>query len=184
MAEFRRLLGATIRASSSTSIVVKRSAWPTSHPPARPNLRASKFSYPGSNRKIIEIEVQPLPFGEEEPSDLLYHYTTLEGLIGIISGKSIRATHVRYLNDISEIRNAFSAENIEALIGELCPGLDAPTVKNLRALMVPNEDRYDAFIVSFTDDAAAPETNQRQIGDRLSQWRGYPPSHPSSNVSA
>jgi hypothetical protein len=124
-----------------------------------------------------QIEVQPLPFDDEEPRGLLYHYTSLEGLIGIINGKSLRATHVRYLNDISEIRHAFSNENTKALIGELLPGLDEPKYKilseALNGLIIPNEDRYDAFIISFTDDAAVSGINHKHIGARLSQWRGY-----------
>lgn len=120
-----------------------------------------------------EIKIQPLPFDEDQPKGLLYHYTSLEGLIGIVNRKLIRATHVRYLNDISEIRNAFSIENTTALVEELFPRLDGPTREKLRPMLAPSEDRYDAFIVSFTDDAAALGINPQHIGDRLSQWRGY-----------
>jgi len=39
-----------------------------------------------------------------EPDGLLYHYTTPEGLLGILGDKDkkIWATHYRYLNDASE----------------------------------------------------------------------------------
>jgi len=85
----------------------------------------------------------------------------------------IRATHVRYLNDMSEIRIAFSHENTDALLGELFPPLGHQETVPLRELMVPDESKYDAFIVSFTDDAAVPESKPSKLGDRLSQWRGY-----------
>ena len=38
----------------------------------------------------------------EEPPDTLYHYTNLEGLMGIIQDKAIWATHTQYLNDTKE----------------------------------------------------------------------------------
>ena len=34
--------------------------------------------------------------------ELLYHYTTQEGLLGILRDKCIWATDIRYLNDTSE----------------------------------------------------------------------------------
>ena len=39
--------------------------------------------------------------GPTEP-ELLYHYTTQKGLLGILKDKCIWATHIRYLNDTSE----------------------------------------------------------------------------------
>ena len=38
-----------------------------------------------------------------ETEKILYHYTSLEGLLGIIESKSIWATNVLYLNDASEL---------------------------------------------------------------------------------
>jgi hypothetical protein len=38
-----------------------------------------------------------------ETEKTLYHYTSLEGLLGIIESKSIWATNVLYLNDASEL---------------------------------------------------------------------------------
>jgi len=43
-----------------------------------------------------QAEVQPKPEG------LLYHYTNQKGLLGILKEKCIWATHLRYLNDMSE----------------------------------------------------------------------------------
>ena len=33
---------------------------------------------------------------------MLYHYTSLEGLLGVINSKSIWASHCKYLNDSLE----------------------------------------------------------------------------------
>ena len=37
-----------------------------------------------------------------EEYETLYHYTTLEGLTGILEHRCLWATHYRYLNDSSE----------------------------------------------------------------------------------
>jgi hypothetical protein len=39
-----------------------------------------------------------------KPAGLLYHYTDLRGLLGILESGSIWATHIRFLNDLSESR--------------------------------------------------------------------------------
>ena len=38
-----------------------------------------------------------------EVYDKLYHYTTFDGLIGILQTQSLWATHYKFLNDFSEI---------------------------------------------------------------------------------
>ena len=38
----------------------------------------------------------------DKPPEILYHYTTAKGLLGIFNTKSIWATHVSYLNDEQE----------------------------------------------------------------------------------
>jgi hypothetical protein len=47
-----------------------------------------------------EQELQPRE--EQAKPELLYHYTTQHGLLGILKQKCIWATHIRYLNDTSE----------------------------------------------------------------------------------
>jgi hypothetical protein len=37
--------------------------------------------------------------------DLVFHYTTIEGLLGILKSRSFFATHIRYLNDRSELEH-------------------------------------------------------------------------------
>lgn len=43
-----------------------------------------------------------VPGEEPKEPELLYHYTTQEGLLGILKDRCIWATHIRYLNDTSE----------------------------------------------------------------------------------
>ena len=42
----------------------------------------------------------------QRPPEILYHYTTQEGLLGIIKDKVIWATHTQYLNDQAEFSYA------------------------------------------------------------------------------
>ena len=43
---------------------------------------------------------------------MLYHYTSLQGLIGIISNSSIWCSHCEYLNDSSEFNQAIDFAKI------------------------------------------------------------------------
>lgn len=110
---------------------------------------------------------------------LVWHYTTAEGLLGIVQRQELWASSVRYLNDAEELsfgRNCLhdAAEQVVqelggvsgvdgemgggfSLAGQMVvatqknPGTDEPTVTT-----------PEAYAVSFC-------TN----GDLLSQWRGY-----------
>ena len=42
----------------------------------------------------------------EKPPDILYHYTSAEGLLGIVWTREIWSTNVLYLNDTSELSHA------------------------------------------------------------------------------
>lgn len=44
--------------------------------------------------------------GHTRPPDLLYHYTSLDGLLGIVKSKTIYATDVGFVNDSSELTYA------------------------------------------------------------------------------
>src|SRR4051812_9079371 len=50
----------------------------------------------------------------EQPE--LFHYTTIDGLLGILQEHKIRATHIRYLNDRSEL--SFAANLIRKTLEE------------------------------------------------------------------
>ena len=53
--------------------------------------------------------------------DNLYHYTTQEGLLGIVEKGEIWATNIFYLNDAAEFKHAFRifSNKIQAKISEL-----------------------------------------------------------------
>ena len=96
--------------------------------------------------------------------ELLYHYTTAEGLLGILQSGTLRATDVRHLNDRRELIVSY-----DLLVQKLqSPGSDInlhPGVgSSLAATMIDYQDepQIGPFSVSFCD-----------ASDLLSQWRGY-----------
>jgi hypothetical protein len=108
-----------------------------------------------------------------ESEKILYHYTSLEGLLGIIKNKSIWATNVLYLNDASELNYSrilfkdqlltYQEEIIRdancyeyKVIGVL--------IRNIEDVDFIHPDLPGVYVSSFSED-----------GDLLSQWRGYCP---------
>jgi hypothetical protein len=109
---------------------------------------------------------------DEMPGGLLYHYTDEQGLLGILESENIRATHFRFLNDITEREEA--PKFLFAAIDELIkkdPFLSSEYWDGIRPALKKAWDEIAAYFVCFTEDS---ETD----GDRLSQWRGYAPNRP------
>jgi hypothetical protein len=117
--------------------------------------------------------------------DLLCHYTSEDGLEGIIENDNIRATHVRFLNDWTEFREAFTERYLRVLIdsfrAQLPVDLD-PTARQvidsvlskrtgeILDIIELSDTSNETFVSSFT--SATPE-DSADPGDRLSQRRGY-----------
>ena len=80
----------------------------------------------------------------------LYHYTSVNGLRGIIDSGNIWATHLGFLNDLPKGRAALSDDNWRQQLEE-------------------TDKRSPLFIASFCRHL---ETHQQKNG-LLSQWRGY-----------
>lgn len=138
--------------------------------------------------------------GHLKPGGLLYHYTSIDGFLGILDSDCIRATHIRYLNDSREFVDAFEhmgglvdhlviefdrckADLSRALEGagdrfsgefeRLRDSLRAGLGEFLHSINSPLSGRSGAYIVSFTDDPALESNAGGEPGDRLSQWRAY-----------
>ena len=60
------------------------------------------------------------------PPAILYHYTTQQGLLGIIRDKEIWASHTQYLNDAREFRHALDLIKEELLKIKSKPDLSEP----------------------------------------------------------
>ena len=95
--------------------------------------------------------------------ELLYHYTTVESLLGIIESGALWATHIHYLNDTSEAHLLW--DQIRVVIDSRLENPDETKRDALSELrQFASAPTYgDIYVVSFSKDG----------GDRLSQWRGY-----------
>jgi hypothetical protein len=114
------------------------------------------------SRDAVALERQDSQSGDRPP-DVLYHYTSQQGLMGILGTGELWATKAYYLNDGREIshgfglarkhlkgRSAFDAENdMGLLLRKLYDYIDRVSLMNV-------------CVASFTEH-----------GDQLSQWRGY-----------
>jgi hypothetical protein len=58
-----------------------------------------------------------IPTNHKKPKGLLYHYTTADGFLGMLESDSIRATHIRYMNDSKEFTEAI--EHVGGLVDTL-----------------------------------------------------------------
>jgi len=117
--------------------------------------------------------------------DLLHHYTSEAGLAGIIGSDNIHATHIRFLNDWMEFREAFTESYVRILLDSFRAGLPSDLPPDARRVIdgmisrraseileiaVASESANETFVCSFT--SALPQESG-DPGDRLSQWRGY-----------
>jgi hypothetical protein len=104
-------------------------------------------------------------FYARRPNAELYHYTESAGFYGILSNKTIWATHIQFLNDSSEFHHALKMI-LDRINQAIQNNRDAHIHKMLLAVkelvenIIPN-----TFIISFSENR-----------DVLSQWRGYCPN--------
>jgi hypothetical protein len=101
---------------------------------------------------------------------LPYHYTNIEGLIGIVQQSKLFATNIFYLNDAQEVE--YPASVIEAVVGGL-PDLypetrHAECIKHLMDGLQAHPNLHERFLICVACFCLE--------GDRLSQWRAYAPS--------
>lgn len=101
--------------------------------------------------------------------DTLWHYTTFAGFQGILHSKTIWATEYRFLNDSEEFSHARTlAEKLVEAQPEstelLFPARDTlrSAVQMAFQTGLLHEERFSLMVASFSE-----------VGDQLSQWRGY-----------
>ena len=97
--------------------------------------------------------------------NVLYHYTSLQGFIGLMQNKSIWCSHCEFLNDSSEFVHAlgFASDTTSRIFMEddylnAFSWLISETISELEL------SSREVFVTSFSEKA-----------DLLSQWRGYCP---------
>lgn len=91
----------------------------------------------------------------------LYHYTSSNGLLGIITSKKLWATHYAFLNDYNEFEYAKKLIK-KILLNHLNDSDEHEAIKNNWNLFEEQFPYYNIFLVSFSTEK-----------DQLSQWKGY-----------
>jgi hypothetical protein len=99
-----------------------------------------------------------------DPPPILYHYTTQQGLLGIINAKEIWASHTQYLNDVREFRHALDLVREELTRMQEEPQSDPSrdVLEKMRNALSAGIESINVCICSFS-----------ARGDVLSQWRAY-----------
>ncbi|RYG87943.1 MAG: DUF2971 domain-containing protein [Alphaproteobacteria bacterium] len=94
---------------------------------------------------------------------LISHYTTLNGLKGIVESRKLWASNASFLNDRAELQHALdaSAKVIEKLSSEKTLKAWSPMLKRVFDELA-NGARPDTYVTCFCRN-----------DDNLSQWRGY-----------
>lgn len=112
----------------------------------------------------------------KEPTLALFHYTTIDGLLGIFKEKNIWATSIFYLNDQAEFSLALNI--FKDAIKELKNRLSLPVEPAIRGAGYKRDQRAEfldqiADLGFYTNDLTSVVFSLSENDDQLSQWRGY-----------
>jgi hypothetical protein len=114
-----------------------------------------------TNARVLE----PWLGEHAEVPEVLYHYTSAEGLIGILQSRSIWLTDLRYMNDSSELQYARTLVEARIENKRATDGLSTTQQEFLRRVQMtfdPFKHGSSVFAASFCE-----------AGNLLSQWRAY-----------
>ena len=92
----------------------------------------------------------------ESPPKIIYHYTNINGLLGMIATSKIWATHVSRLNDSSEYHHGIRV--VADCVTKAIPASSKPLVDKI----LSEFKKVETYIVSYSTEH-----------DLLSQWRSY-----------
>lgn len=100
-----------------------------------------------------------------EPDALLFHYTSIESVLGIVRTKRLWASSAYYLNDATEIMDAIrfvagEAERVETTL----PAAQAEVLQQFRSWLDFLKNPQGIFVFSLSEEP-----------NDLSQWRSYTP---------
>lgn len=101
------------------------------------------------------------------PEGPLFHYTSTSGLLGILSSGSIWATHIAYLNDLTEFIHGMSV--VRDVLKDRLTGASIEDKPYYEAVL-KHLDLIDKLVVPSTYVSSFCEAE-----DELSLWRGYCP---------
>lgn len=123
---------------------------------------------PVINDKMIALEsdIEKMMYSHQEllPREL-YHYTSSQGLLGILGSNNFWATNIQYCNDSSEVK--YGSELIKEIINEKLLHVTNDHTKvflerTLRGFNPFSNGFADIYITCFCEES-----------NLLSQWRGY-----------
>jgi hypothetical protein len=125
-----------------------------------------------------EQEHQPT-VDQEKSEGLLYHYTDQKGLLGILESKSIWATHLRYLNDLSEgeivSRAVWQEINSRVNSDDLMQFIGIPPIEGMGKIECNDEEIISQGhgMSTWVTTQSVFVTSFSEKGNLLSQWRAY-----------
>ncbi len=107
-----------------------------------------------------------------QPPTVLYHYTSMDALLAIVASGRIRASHIRYLNDSSEVKWMWQAV-VQQLERRKMSANTREHAEMLAQVLdkVENRRHRGEFVASFSES-----------GDDLSQWRAYCSTGPGISI--
>lgn len=124
-------------------------------------------------------EREPQQSGREKDPQLLYHYTTQTGLLGIIEKTCIWATHLRYLNDTSEgkivSRVVWDELNSRVNSDAMMLSFGMQPIERTGKIECEDEEIFSqgVAISSWVTSQNVFVTSFSGEGNLLSQWRAY-----------
>ena len=142
----------------------RRKSTPPKSPPLTPrdlsDLRLNEQARQLFN--AIQAYRREIIFAPPRP-DLVYHYTSAQGLRGIVENDRLWATHVRYLNDFREIEHG--CDVVRATLTKQREGKASEVVREFLDLALTSfnlNEQLDVCVACFSEN-----------GDLLSQWKMY-----------
>lgn len=117
-----------------------------------------------NSKTILWAEARRKKLVETSSPETLYHYTSIDGLMGILRNESIWLTDYQYLNDMEEIEHGKSI--VKNAAKALLDSSDDQSKNDLLQKWILGLEKIEEriFIASLSSD-----------GDSLSQWRAYGP---------
>ena len=127
----------------------------------------NEFAEPSLETEYHRImdDIDPYYHFYSTKDDVLYHYTTLDGLLGIVNSKEIWTSQINYLNDESEF--LYTLQIVRRFLGDYSHRTqDKEKKKEIELLFgaVRTIEEIKICVCSFSKD-----------GDSLAQWRAYGP---------
>ena len=114
-------------------------------------------------------------FSKKVMPPVLYHYSDVNALKGIVDNKELWATHWNYLNDKNEFRGA-----LDILKECINQRLKDETISSVMKDYLKNQRNW--LKDEFLDDYHTGLCSFSEEGDLLSQWRGYGKKYKSVSI--